>query len=249
MKRQKIAAGNWKMNLTMAQARKLVTDIKYGKRPSNVKVILGVPYPYLYVLNSITGKNMNVAAQNLHHETKGAYTGEISSDMLKSIGTGYVIIGHSERRAHNKESNTILKQKVSRAISDGLKIIFCCGEPLKVRKSKKHQAHVRKQLDASLLHLDKSDMKNVIVAYEPIWAIGTGETASPAQAQEMHKSIRSHLKSAYGKSTAESISILYGGSVKPANAKALFSKSDVDGGLVGGASLKADSFLSIINSF
>lgn len=250
MKRQKIVAGNWKMNLDYSEARALATELSGVKVPKGTTVILGCPSVYLDVVRALTERNprVTVAAQNGHQESKGAYTGETSHTMLSSMGIEYVILGHSERRAYNNETNTLLKKKVDCMIQNGMKIIFCCGEPLKIRKKKQQAKFVETQLKQSLLHLSKEEMSQVTIAYEPIWAIGTGETASPAQAQAMHKHIRSLLKAKYGSGTAASTPILYGGSVKPSNAKELFSKKDVDGGLVGGASLKAASFKSIIAS-
>ncbi len=249
--RKKIAAGNWKMNLDINQARELCTEIKNSKIPKDVEVILGCPAPYLYTLASLLQgqTRVHVAAQNASQHDKGAYTGEISHNMLTSVGVKYVIIGHSERREYYKETNTVLKEKVNKLIDKGFKVIFCCGEPLSVREKKQQDRYVENQLKSSLFQLSVEQMKSIIIAYEPIWAIGTGVTASPAQAQSMHKYIRSLLKSKYGDTSAKDTSILYGGSVKPSNAKELFSKADVDGGLVGGASLKADSFGAIIQSF
>ncbi len=249
--RRKIAAGNWKMNLTETEARELTSAISDKKIPNDVTVILGCPAPYLSLTQALTksNKNIHISAQNAHQESKGAYTGEISHNMLSSIGVDHVIIGHSERREYFNESNNLLKKKVEVLIENGFQVIFCCGEPLKVRKSKKHKAYVEKQLKESLFHLSSTQLKNVIIAYEPIWAIGTGVTASPAQAQDMHKYIRSLIRKNYTQKTASELSILYGGSVKPANAKELFGKQDVDGGLVGGASLNAESFNKIIRSF
>jgi len=249
--RQKIAAGNWKMNLNCHEARQLTYDICSSKVPKDVKVILGCPTPYLETINTLANSNskVSIAAQNAHQADKGAFTGETSHSMLSSIGIDHVIIGHSERRQYFKETNAILKAKVTTLVQNNFTVIFCCGEPLAVRKSKKQKAYVEKQLKQSLFHLDAKQMKQIVIAYEPIWAIGTGVTASPAQAQEMHAFIRSLLQNQYGKSSAANTSILYGGSVKPANAKELFSKKDVDGGLVGGASLTADSFNQIIRSF
>ena len=248
--RQNIVAGNWKMNLSYEEARMLASDIANIKAPKNTSIILGCPAPYLDVVSTLVSRNpaVSVAAQNAHHEDKGAFTGEVSHSMLSSIGVRHVILGHSERRQYNKESNKLLRQKLDKMIEAGLKVIFCCGEPLSIRKKKAQEKYVEKQLKDSLFQLTREQLSNVCIAYEPIWAIGTGETASPAQAQAMHKHIRSLLKSKYDSSTAESISILYGGSVKPANAKELFAKKDVDGGLVGGASLKSDSFRKIVSA-
>ncbi len=250
MSKRKIAAGNWKMNLSIQEADKLVTTIVKSQRDKSVHTLIGVPFPYLMEFKAKTRymDKVDVMAQNCHHKASGAHTGEVSASMLASIGIEYVIIGHSERRADNNETNDIIKEKVDLAFANGLKVVFCCGESLKTRKAKKHIAHVKKQVKESLFHLKKADFDNIILAYEPIWAIGTGETASPEQAQEMHREIRDYLKTKIG-TKSKNISILYGGSVKPANAKELFSQADIDGGLVGGASLKADSFVPIINSF
>lgn len=251
MARQKIAAGNWKMNTSHSDGFFLADKLVKSKRPKDVQTILAVPYTHLGSIQALTcdKKNICVAAQNFHHEVQGAYTGEISAQMLKSMHIPYAIIGHSERREYQKESNSTLATKVNLALDNHITPIFCCGEKLATRKSKRHVSHVKKQLSESLFHLPKSAVKNVIIAYEPIWAIGTGETASPEQAQEMHAAIRKMIADKYDQATADSVSILYGGSVKPANAKSLFGQPDVDGGLVGGASLKADGFLDIINSF
>ncbi len=251
MTRKKIAAGNWKMNLTADQGQSLVGAIVQADRPSDVLTILGVPHPYLQaaVQQASANRGVQIAAQNMHEAISGAYTGEVSVDMLLSLGVRHVILGHSERREYQKESNELLKTKVDLALEKGLIPIFCCGESLDIRKSGEHVTYVSSQLQASLFHLSAEDFGKIVIAYEPIWAIGTGETASPEQAQEMHAAIRNLIKEKYGSDTAESCSILYGGSVKPANAKEIFGQSDVDGGLVGGASLKAEDFLSIIRSF
>ncbi|NNE25983.1 MAG: triose-phosphate isomerase [Saprospiraceae bacterium] len=250
--RQKIAAGNWKMNLTLDEGLQLARYISNELDIySDTQVILAAPYVYLKSLSDLTFpiRNLHIAAQNCHAKESGAYTGEIAIPMLKSINIEYVVIGHSERRAYFNESNAILKEKVDALIEQDMNIIFCCGEPLEVRKAEGHFDYVTEQLEASLCHLSPKQFKQVIIAYEPIWAIGTGETASPDQAQEMHAHIRSLIGEKLGREVAESTSILYGGSVKPANAQELFSMNDVDGGLVGGASLSGSSFLSIINAF
>lgn len=238
------------MNLTFEEGQSLVDALKSSDRPGDVLTILGVPTPYLKSLNdSFNDESLCVAAQNIHHKLKGAYTGETSVSMVKSIGVKYVIIGHSERREYQQESNELLKTKVDLALEHGLTPIFCCGESLEIRKSGAQNAFVSNQLKESLFHLSSDDLSKLIIAYEPIWAIGTGETASPAQAQDMHLALRSYIAESYGKDVAEGISILYGGSVKPANAKEIFGQADVDGGLVGGASLKAEDFNQIIHSF
>ena len=251
MKRQQIAAGNWKMNKTFQEGKALATAIASGIKSDENLVILGVPATHLKMVGNIARKvkNLQVAAQNCHQAEKGAFTGEISVDMIKSVGAKYVIIGHSERREYFKESNEVLADKVNAVLAKRLVPIFCCGEPLGIREEETHIAYVQKQLKESLFHLKIRDFRKVVIAYEPIWAIGTGVTASPQQAQDMHKAIRSMIAKRYNEVTAEGTSILYGGSVKPANAKELFGQQDVDGGLVGGASLKADDFLAIIDSF
>lgn len=250
MPRKKIAAGNWKMNLTPSEGVKLTMNLIQGNRNSKTHVILAVPATHLSEVQDklrYVGK-MEVAAQNCHQKDSGAYTGEISAAMLYSMGVKYVLIGHSERREYFAESNDLLKEKLDTALRNKLKVIFCCGESLEIRKKKEHVKHVQKQLKESLFHLTAAQMKDVVIAYEPIWAIGTGETASPEQAQDMHNAIRKSLHKKY-KAVSENVSILYGGSVKPANAKELFAMPDIDGGLVGGASLDAKGFGDIINSF
>ncbi len=256
--RLQIAAGNWKMNKTYSEGIELVKELIERTKEGRAMVILGVPFIHLKGVADLiasadsTGgqtSSIKLAAQNCHYEEKGAFTGEISVDMLLSVGTEYVILGHSERREHFKESNEILSKKVEHAISKGIAPIFCCGESLRIRKAKIHVDFVSNQLNEGLFHLSKEAFSKVVIAYEPIWAIGTGETATPEQAQSMHKEIRTLIERKYGKDVAQNTSILYGGSVKPDNAKDLFSQPDVDGGLVGGASLNADDFVAIINSF
>jgi len=251
MARKNIAAGNWKMNTTIEEGIVLAQQIAEGDRDKNVQVILAVPYTHLFPVSKKikTSSKVLLAAQNCHHKTSGAYTGEISPTLLKSMKIPYVVIGHSERREYNNETNTLLADKMKAALEAGLKVIFCCGEGLEIRKAGNHVQHVKNQLVESLFGFSAQDMKNIVIAYEPIWAIGTGETASPAQAQEMHAAIRSMLQKKYGKRVADNMSILYGGSVKGSNAKELFGQTDVDGGLVGGASLNGPEFLQIINAF
>ncbi len=250
--RKQIAAANWKMNLTLQQAEQLTHELLASKRNlgANQLVVFGVPFPYLLpIKNTLQGNgNMYVAAQNCSDKKSGAYTGETSAEMLKSIGLKYVIIGHSERREYFNEDNATLAVKVDLALANDLQPIFCCGEPLSVREAETQNSYVEKQLNESLFHLSADQARYFVVAYEPIWAIGTGRTASSDQAQEMHAHIRSVFASKYGEDVANTISILYGGSVKAANAKEIFGQPDVDGGLVGGASLVADEFASIINS-
>jgi len=192
---------------------------------------------------------IGTGAQNCHSENSGAFTGEISAGMIASVGANYVILGHSERRLYNGETDELLTKKVNVALMQGLKVIFCCGESVEIRNSNQHIAFVNQQLAASLFHLSAADMKNIVIAYEPIWAIGTGVTASKEQAQEMHAEIRKNLATGFGDEVAENTSILYGGSCNAQNAKELFEQADVDGGLIGGASLKATDFIAIISSF
>ncbi len=252
IKRQQIAAGNWKMNMNyndgLALAQALV-----DQNPANngAHMVLGVPFIHLKgVADIIAGADhIHLAAQNCSEHEKGAYTGQISVDMLNSVGADYVILGHSERREYNAESNALLASKTDRVLAAGLIPIFCCGEALNIREAGTQNAFVANQLQESLFHLSAEDFGKIVIAYEPIWAIGTGVTASPAQAQEMHASIRALIADQYGDEVAEATTILYGGSVKPANAVELFGQPDVDGGLVGGASLKADGFTAIYNAF
>jgi triosephosphate isomerase (TIM) len=250
--RKQIAAANWKMNLSLQQAETLMNElIATGHSLSKDQLaVFAVPFPYLLtVQQKLAGKaNTFVAAQNCAATKNGAYTGEVSAEMLQGIEVHYVIIGHSERREYNHETNAILAEKLNRAFESGVKPIFCCGEPLDIREAATQNSYVETQLKESLFHLTKEQMQNFIIAYEPIWAIGTGKTASSDQAQEMHAHIRSVIAAQYGNDVASSVSILYGGSVKAANAVELFGKPDVDGGLVGGASLVATEFASIINS-
>ena len=249
--RKQIAAANWKMNLTLQQAEQLTEDLLSTgfSLNENQLAILGVPFPYLVnVQQKISGRqNIFVAAQNCSANKNGAYTGEVSAEMLKSINVQYVIIGHSERREYNNESNSLLADKINIAFENGLIPIFCCGEPLNIREAETQNAYVETQLKESLFQLNAEQLKNFIIAYEPIWAIGTGRTASSAQAQEMHAHIRTLMADKYGADIAASISILYGGSVKAANAVEIFGQPDVDGGLVGGASLVAIEFAAIIS--
>ncbi len=247
--RKKIAAANWKMNLTLEEGKKLLQDIlNAGLHLSETQeVIFCPPLPYLTEIKQLTQSHSRfyIGAQNVANQASGAYTGETSAAMLQSIGVDYVLIGHSERRAYYGETNAILKEKTSLALAHGLKPVFCCGEPLEVREKEEQNTFVAQQLQTSLFDLPEADLKKIVIAYEPIWAIGTGRTATPDQAQEMHAYIRSRIAKKYSKETADQISILYGGSCKPGNAAALFSCPDVDGALIGGASLKADSFVAI----
>ena len=250
--RKQIAAANWKMNLTLQQGETLINTLL--TLPHNLKenqqAVFGVPFPYLTTIKKlIEGQhNFFIAAQNSSDKKAGAYTGETSAEMLFSIGVDYVILGHSERREYFGESNALLGQKINLAFEYGLKPIFCCGEPLSIREAETQNSYVETQLKESLFHLTEEQLKGFVIAYEPIWAIGTGKTASSAQAQEMHAYIRKVLATEYGDEIANTISILYGGSVKASNAKEIFGQPDVDGGLVGGASLIAEEFAAIINS-
>ena len=250
--RKQIAAANWKMNMTYQQGEKLLDDIlrQRIKLAAHQLVIFAVPYPYLLMTRSEVEdeKNYYAAAQNCHHKDSGAFTGEISAPMLHSIGVPYCVVGHSERREYFAETNQMLADKVSLCLKNYITPIFCCGEPLPVRESGNQNQHVVTQLTESLFHLSAEQVKGIIIAYEPIWAIGTGKTATSAQAQEMHAHIRSILAGKYGQQVAAEIPILYGGSVKASNARELFDCPDVDGGLVGGASLVATEFTEIIRA-
>ena len=250
--RKQIAAANWKMNCTYQQAESLLDDILNNQISLRKyqQVIFAVPYPYLIMANSEVADEENyfVAAQNCYTKQSGAYTGEVSAEMLQSIGIHHCIIGHSERREFFNESNAMLAEKVNICLENEITPIFCCGESLSIRETGSQNDHVENQLKESLFHLSEVDIQRLVVAYEPIWAIGTGKTATTAQAQEMHAHLRSVLERKYGSLVAENISILYGGSVKSGNASELFACPDVDGGLVGGASLIAADFISIIKS-
>ncbi|MBA6155647.1 triose-phosphate isomerase [Tenacibaculum sp. S7007] len=250
--RQKIVAGNWKMNKNLDEAKKLIKGIKKGVKDGlndNTRVIIAPSFVNLNTAIKRTKKSsIEVAAQNMHQSKSGAFTGEVSADMLTDIGVDIVILGHSERREYFGESDALLAEKVDAALENNLEIIFCFGELLEDRKSGNHFNVVESQLKKGLFHLKKEDFSKIVLAYEPVWAIGTGETASPEQAQEMHAFVREIMTKEYGATVANEISILYGGSVKPANAKEIFSKQDVDGGLIGGAALKAEDFLAIIKS-
>lgn len=248
--RKKIIAGNWKMNLDITEGAQLVNDIFNGSPELNDNKIVVIAPPYLHLTQTasqLAGMDyIYLGAQNCHHEGSGAYTGEVSASMLKSAEVTYVIIGHSERREYQKEDDATLAKKVNQALINGLQVIFCCGEPLEIRDANTQNEFVEKQIRAGLFHLSEEQFKNIVIAYEPIWAIGTGRTASAAQAQDMHAHIRSVLAAQYGEEVADNTSILYGGSCKPSNAGELFANPDVDGGLIGGAALKAADFLGII---
>jgi len=248
--RKKIAAANWKMNLSLAQGEQLINDILQSgiKLKEGQEVVIATPFPYLLKARTLL-KNypgFYLGAQNCYSERAGAFTGEVSAEMLQSVGVDYVILGHSERREYFGESNAMLAKKIDMALASGLKPIFCCGEPLEVRKAEGQNAYVSKQLEESLFHLTAEQLQEVVIAYEPIWAIGTGLTASAAQAQDMHAYIRGQIAAKYGREAALHLTILYGGSAKPSNAGELFACPDVDGGLIGGASLVAADFTAII---
>ncbi|MGF7231606.1 triose-phosphate isomerase [Arachidicoccus sp.] len=250
--RKQIAAANWKMNLTLQQGEELLKGIlaKAKTLNENQQTIFAVPSPYLQAANTIVGntKNTFVAAQNIYSKKSGAYTGEVSVEMLQSLNVQYAVIGHSERREYFGESNTFLADKVNIALENNITPIFCCGEPLEVREAENQNAFVAKQLEESLFHLSEEEITKLVIAYEPIWAIGTGKTATSEQAQDIHQYLRSVIADKYGAAVAGEISILYGGSVKAANAVELFSRPDIDGGLVGGAALKIDEFVAIIDA-
>ncbi|MES2799284.1 MAG: triose-phosphate isomerase [Bacteroidota bacterium] len=246
--RRKIVAGNWKMNLLPAEADVLFKEINAANRALSCDLVVFPPAIYLQQFGGEKGTTF-LGIQNFHPAKKGAFTGEISIAQVVGLKLNYVLIGHSERRIDFSESNSFIKEKVDAALQNDVKLIFCCGEPLEIRESGKHLDFVKEQLEASLFHISESEIRKVIIAYEPIWAIGTGRTASAAQAEEMHKGIRTLVEKKYGAKIAEEISILYGGSCNTSNAKELFSCPNVDGGLIGGAALEASSFLAIANSF
>jgi triosephosphate isomerase (TIM) len=246
--RKNIVAGNWKMNKTYPQAQELINEIVKNKPNNSAEVILSTPFPFLQKAVELTqGSNVKIAAQNMHQAEGGAFTGEVSASMLTSIGVNTVLIGHSERRAYFNETDELLANKVDTALTHNMTVIFCFGEELKDRQADNHFNVVEYQLRDGLFHLKNENWTNIVLAYEPVWAIGTGETASAEQAQEMHLFIRELIEKVYGSDIAQNVSILYGGSVKPDNAKEIFSKPDVDGGLIGGAALNANDFFGIIN--
>tara|TARA_R110000868_G_scaffold77551_20_gene221960 strand:+ start:9599 stop:10348 length:750 start_codon:yes stop_codon:yes gene_type:complete len=248
--RKNIVAGNWKMNNDLAQTKSLLADLKKQTKTSNAEVMVAPTFTNLYhAFEALRTTDIEVIAQNMHFAENGAYTGEISAAMLKSIGVQTVILGHSERREYFNETDELLAKKVDTALANNMRIIFCFGEELADRKSGNEETIVGSQIKKALFHLGAAAFQNIVLAYEPVWAIGTGETASPEQAQDMHAFIRKTLADKYGNDVADEVSILYGGSVKPANAEEIFSKPDVDGGLIGGAALKADDFYAIVNAF
>jgi triosephosphate isomerase len=252
MSRKKIVAGNWKMNMNLLEGKQLVADIlaKTTDVPSHVEVVIAPPFTQLALAASQIKdtKNVYLAAQNCHQEVSGAYTGEVSASMLKALDVRYVIIGHSERRQYFGETDTLLAQKVNAVLQAGLEVIFCVGEPLGIRDANTQNEHVQHQIEAGLFHLSAEQLSSIVIAYEPVWAIGTGRTASAEQAQDMHAHIRGVIAQQYSEEIANKMVILYGGSAKPSNAPELFACTDVDGGLIGGASLNAEDFYGIIQA-
>jgi triosephosphate isomerase len=250
MSRKKIVAGNWKMNNGLQETKLLINELKTEVNHCECDVMIAPSFVCLQTaIDLLTNNDIEVVSQNVHQEENGAYTGEVSAKMLSSIGVKTTIIGHSERREYFNETHDMLKHKVDTSLEKSMKIIFCFGEQLKDRKTNNHSTIISNQISESLFHLNSSDWDNIILAYEPVWAIGTGETASSDQVQEMHSFIRNFIAQKYSAELAQNVSILYGGSVKPSNAKEIFSMEDVDGGLIGGASLNSKDFFSIVNSF
>jgi triosephosphate isomerase len=248
--RRNIVAGNWKMNNNLGQTEALLQELKVQVIPEDVTVMVAPAFTNLYhAFESVRGYAIEVVAQNMHQAKNGAYTGEVSAEMLKSVGVNTVILGHSERRAYFNDTNAVLAEKVNTALENDMQAIFCFGEELEDRKQGEQFEVVKAQLEQGLLHLNEEQFKNIILAYEPVWAIGTGETASPEQAQDIHAYVRKLIASTYNDTVAENVSILYGGSVKPGNAKEIFANPDVDGGLIGGAALNANDFMAIVNAF
>ncbi len=248
--RKQIVAGNWKMNNDLAETETFLVELKKQMFPENVEIIIAPPFTSLsHAFKSLREHPVGVAAQNMHQGSEGAFTGEISAKMLISVGVKTVILGHSERRAYFNDDGVILAEKVNSALANEMTAIFCIGEQLEDRNAGRHFEVIKEQLSEGLFHISKESWKNIVVAYEPVWAIGTGQTASPEQVQEVHKFIRMTIAESYNNAVADKVSILYGGSVKPDNAQEIFGQDDVDGGLIGGASLKVDSFMNIVNSF
>ena len=248
--RKKIVAGNWKMNNDLAATNTLISELIKKEKKANAEVIIAPTFVNLLEASKrLKDSSIKVAAQNMHFANHGAYTGEISATMLKSVGVNTVILGHSERREFFSEDDNLLKQKIDKALDESMQIIFCFGEKWEDRSIGKHFMVVESQIKNALFHLKNENWKSIVLAYEPVWAIGTGQTASPEQAQEMHAFIRNLVKENYNSTISEDVSILYGGSVKPENAKEIFGKKDVDGGLIGGAALNADNFTAIVNAF
>jgi triosephosphate isomerase len=251
--RKKIVAGNWKCNTTVPAGKELAAKVNQAVLESGdpeVQVVVCPPFVHITtVVASVDNQRVKVGAQNCAAEAKGAFTGEVSAEMVKSTGAEYVILGHSERREYYGETSSTLNKKVALVLANGLTPIYCCGEPLAIREAGTQNEYVKKQLEETIFLLPEADFLKIVIAYEPIWAIGTGKTASSAQAQEMHAFIRSTITEVYGQAVAEATSILYGGSCKSSNAKELFANPDVDGGLIGGAALDPVDFLGIVNGF
>lgn len=244
-----MVAGNWKMNKTLEEGTRLALEVAAQLPTSDTITVLCPPFTHIAAISAaVAGSGVQVGAQNCHPEASGAYTGEVSTSMLKSAGANYVVLGHSERRVLFGETDDFISKKVSAALSSGLIPIFCCGELLDAREAGQQEAVVAEQVSGGLFHLEPGQFETVVIAYEPVWAIGTGRTASPQQAQEMHHYIRGLIAAKYGAAMADATTILYGGSCKPDNAGELFSQPDVDGGLIGGASLNASDFVAIVNS-
>ena len=251
--RKNLVAGNWKMNTTVAEGVQLAKEVNEAVAAAGelkCDVVIGVPFTHLTaVKNVINIEKVGLSAENCANKEKGAYTGEVSAAMVASTGANYVILGHSERREYYNETPEILKEKVDLALANGLKVIFCCGESLELREAGTYEDFIKAELKDSLFHLSAEQFANIVIAYEPIWAIGTGKTATSDQAEEVHAFIRSFLAEKYGETVANDTTILYGGSCKPSNAPELFAKSNIDGGLIGGASLKAADFMGIVTAF
>ena len=251
--RKNIVAGNWKMNTTVDEGVQLAKEVNEAVAAAGelkCDVVIGVPFTHLTAVKDVIDiEKVGLSAENCANKEKGAYTGEVSAAMVASTGANYVILGHSERREYYNETPEILKEKVDLALANGLKIIFCCGESLELRNAGTYEEFIKAELKDSLFHLSAEEFANIVIAYEPIWAIGTGVTATSDQAEEVHAFIRSFLAEKYGETVANDTTILYGGSCKPTNAPELFAKPNIDGGLIGGASLKAADFMGIVTAF
>lgn len=251
--RKNIVAGNWKMNTTVAEGVQLAKEVNEAVAAAGelkCDVVIGVPFTHLTAVKDVIDiEKVGLSAENCANKEKGAYTGEVSAAMVASTGANYVILGHSERREYYNETPEILKEKVDLALANGLKIIFCCGESLELRNAGTYEEFIKAELKDSLFHLSAEEFAKIVIAYEPIWAIGTGVTATSDQAEEVHAFIRSFLAEKYGETVADDTTILYGGSCKPSNAPELFAKPNIDGGLIGGASLKAADFMGIVTAF
>lgn len=251
--RKNLVAGNWKMNTTVAEGVRLAKEVNEAVAAAGelkCDVVVGVPFTHLTAVKAVIDiEKVGLSAENCANKEKGAYTGEVSAAMVASTGANYVILGHSERREYYNETPEILKEKVDLALANGLKVIFCCGESLELREAGTYEEFIKAELKDSLFHLSAEEFANIVIAYEPIWAIGTGKTATSDQAEEVHAFIRSFLAEKYGETVADDTTILYGGSCKPSNAPELFAKPNIDGGLIGGASLKAADFMGIVTAF